>query len=143
MKNDKKDGNNISKTIISIFFSIALAAAAGLIICVLILFLTAVIIVKSQNVPYNIFSGVGIAAACIGSFAGGFITAKIKKSMGMLWGAVCAAAMFLVLLTAGLIMGGGISGLTFLRLGLMLIVGSLGGILGVNKQPKPKYRRKF
>lgn len=139
MKNEKSGGIPLAKTCIAL----AVGAVIGMLVCVLILWLTAFCIVKSESVPYNAFAVIGIIAVCIGAFAGGFLTAKIRKSMGMLWGGVCAALIFAVLFCIGLIMGGNISGLSFLRLGLMLIVGALGGVMGVNGKKKLNRRKSF
>lgn len=131
------------KLILKTGISLAIGTGVGIGICLLVILLAAFVIVKSQSVPYQAFSVISIVSACIGSFCGGLLTAKLRGSMGLLWGAASGMTIFLILLAVGGILGGGFSGLLFLRLALMLITAALGGVLGVNGKKKKRKSKSF
>lgn len=112
----------------------------GVTVTVLVTALTAMIFVKTGIVPNTPVQKIPCAAAalCIGAFFGGYVTARIVKSMGMTMGAICGAAVFAVILAAGSIMGSEIGIVTIMRFLLTVIAGAFGGVIGVNKRKRRK-----
>lgn len=116
--------------------AVLVGACVGLAAAAVLLLLTAVVIVKSGHVPYAAIVPAAIAVVCAGAFLGGYTAARIRKSKGLLLGAVGGVVLFLIFWAAGAA-AGGISGVsTLLRLLLMTAAGAFGGVLGVNRRKK-------
>lgn len=81
-----------------------------------------------------------LVAACTGAFCGGFVCALSADSRGMLWGALCAAVIFLLILAPAAVSGGTIGAMCLLRMSVMLISGALGGVIGINSTIRRKRR---
>ncbi len=120
--------------------SVVVGAIVGIVAVLLIIVLFSFIIVKSESVNYYLLMPFGIAAACIGAFSGGFVSARISGSAGMLIGAVSGAFMFILLLGAGAVLGELPEAVSFLRLVLMVLSGAIGGVVGVNGKRKRRRR---
>ncbi len=118
--------------------SLVTGTIIGTAVSFLIILLAVFFIIKMQSMPYDALAPISIAAASVGSFCGGYISARANKSLGMVIGAVCGGIMFVLLAGTGLIMGGTAGLVTLLRLALMLLFGAAGGVLGVNKRKRRK-----
>ena len=121
-------------------WSLGIGSVTGTIVSTLILLVYAFITVKVQNVETSLSIPVNIAALCIGAFAGGFLCAKVRKQNGMMYGALCAVLVFLLLMILTVCCGAQPTVQTLLRLAAMIPVGAIGGILGVNGKKKRKRR---
>ena len=111
---------------------------AGTVLTVIFVMFGAAVMVKMQKVMYNMTVPFAMAALCIGALGGGYITARINKSMGIAVGAVCGTGVFLILLALGAIFGSELGIVTMIRAAVAVISGALGGVLGVNKRKKHK-----
>ncbi len=120
--------------------SVAIGAICGIAAVLLIAALFSFIIVKSESVNYSLLIPFGIVAACIGTFGGGFISARISGSAGMLIGTVNGVLMFVLLLGAGAVIGEMPEAVSLLRLVLMVLSGAIGGVVGVNGKRKRRRR---
>ncbi len=120
--------------------SLVAGTLGGLAATAVVLMIFAFITVKMQNVNYDVFLPVVIAAACIGAFCGGYLSARINRSAGLAIGAVSAVLIFAVLLCVSAALGAVPQAAAALRLAAMVISGAIGGVLGVNKRRK---KRKF
>ena len=125
---------NIKKIVKSEIFGMA----AGIIFTLIFTAFFTAVMVKMERVAYNAVLPFGWGALCIGTFGGGYITARINKSMGMAVGAVCGVGVFLIVLAVGAILGSELGIVTLVRAGTAVISGALGGVLGVNKRKKRK-----
>ncbi len=125
---------NIKKIVKSEIFGMA----AGIIFTLIFTAFFTAVMVKMERVAYNAVMPFGLGALCIGTFGGGYITARINKSMGMAVGAVCGVGVFLIVLAVGAILGSELGIVTLVRAGTAVISGALGGVLGVNKRKKRK-----
>jgi len=125
---------NIRKIIKSEIFGII----SGIVLTLIFTLFGAAVMVKMQKFTYNMTMIFAVAALCIGAFGGGYIAARINKSMGMAAGAVCGVAVFVILWAAGALMGTQIGIVTLIRGIAAVISGALGGVLGVNKKKKRK-----
>ena len=129
--------NNISKKltrglIIGIAVSVAFTALITLIL--------AFILDKSGKLPYSALDYITLAAGALGTFAGGYIAARIIKSSGLIVGAITGAVVFALTFIIGLTRGNGISLFALYRLSAYVFASLLGGILGVNKGDKIKIK---
>lgn len=128
--------NNISKKltrglIIGIAVSVAFTALITLIL--------AFILDKSGKLPYSALDYITLAAGALGTFAGGYVAARIIKSSGLIVGAITGAVVFTLTFIIGLTRGG-ISLFALYRLTAYVFASLLGGILGVNKGDKIKIK---
>ena len=109
--------------------SFAVMLAALCLICGLMMMLSAI--------PFDSLPYITLIAAAAGVFAGGYISAAITGSGGLIVGVLCGAASFLVLLLIGLCAGTSSPGaVTIIRLIVCVLFGALGGVKGVNRREK-------
>ena len=82
-----------------------------------------------------------IASVCcaMGSLFGGYISAKLCKSKGLINGVLTGFCIFLaVTLISLFVSGGSFTIMTIIRMIIVLTSAAIGGILGVNKLTKKK-----
>lgn len=115
-----------------------LGIIAGTVLTVIFVMFGAAVMVKMQKVVYGTAVFFAALSLCIGAFGGGYITARINKSMGMAAGALCGAGIFLAVFAAGAVLGNGLGTVTLIRAVTAVIAGAFGGVLGVNKKRKRK-----
>jgi putative membrane protein (TIGR04086 family) len=78
-----------------------------------------------------------MAAAAIGAFLAGLTAAAVARQNGLLLGAVCGLLLFLLILVAGVARYAGVSGThALLKFVVLLVCGSIGGVLGVNMRKR-------
>ena len=107
---------------------------SSIIIYSLLLFLTALLISKGGNIPYEFMEILMILISTLGSFAGGFISGKFSKNRGWLSGLLCGGILFFIFFICGLIVTH--SSLTIITAtrGIAIILAStIGGIIGISK----------
>ena len=133
MQNKGTDKFLNKKSIKAILFG----AVTG-IFAVTILFLIAGFgISKLDTYPASIIDYVILAIIFIGGLIAGFVTGRIYKSSGILYGAMTGIVLFLIILFAGISsIADGMSLFTLYKLALLVISSALGGIWGVNKKDK-------
>lgn len=125
---------NINKMIRSEIFGII----SGILLTLIFTAFSAAVMVKMQKVMYPAIAPFAIGSICIGTFAGGYITARINKNMGMAVGAICGLLVFVIFLGAGAIFGSELGVVSIIRGIVAVIAGALGGVLGVNKRKRRK-----
>ncbi len=112
--------------------AVTIGAAAGTVICLLLLLIMAAII-AAQDIPKAAVVPMAVVAAAIGTFAGGFICARIAREKGLLLGLLCGALLYLMILLAGTIwFRDAHSAYVFIKLAILVGCGGAGGIVGVN-----------
>ncbi len=109
-----------------------IGTAAGTLIIILLMLVISLIITKTKSFNVEIITPAAVICGCVGSFAGGYISARIRRSSGMLSGIVSAAAILFLMLCAGVIAGSLPTVTMLLRAAAMLLSGALGGIIAVN-----------
>ena len=109
----------------------------GLLLSVILMCICAVIIINIGVIPYEILNYVMLAVLGTGGMFAGFITARITKSAGLIVGAITGAVIFILTTIIGMLKGtDSFSLLTVYRLLTTFVLGTFGGILGVNKREK-------
>ena len=132
MRYDKSE-NNLTKAVKAILSSTIM----GTFFSILTLVISSFLFVKSQNISATVITPLTMFAIALGAFISGYITARIIKSNGLFWGMIAGFVMFSVVFIAGLMISNGeISTLVLVKLTLMLLMGAIGGIAGVNKKSK-------
>ena len=109
-----------------------LACGIGIIFTFIVLFLLAVITtlfdINCDFMPA--IASIGLGA---GAFSAGFITAKLNKQKGLIFGILCGIVIYAVCFISQLIFGSASFNLSsFSRLIIALCSGGIGGIAGVN-----------
>ena len=107
------------------------------VVCTTLLLLLAALLIRSVDIPRSSITPLAVAAAGIGAFVAGLSAALVAQRNGLILGAVCGLALYLIILLAGIADGGGIDG-TFgmIKLAVLTVVGAVGGILGVNRRKR-------
>lgn len=132
MRYDKSE-NNLTKAVKAILSGTIM----GTFFSILTLVISSFLFVKSQNISATVITPLTMFAIALGAFISGYITARIIKSNGLFWGMIAGFVMFSVVFIAGLMISNGeISTLVLVKFTLMLLMGAIGGIAGVNKKSK-------
>ena len=85
------------------------------------------------GIPQAAVTPMAVAAAAIGAFVGGFVAARIAKTRGILFGALCGLILYLLVMASGFAVLRDIRGTyAVVKLALMVVSAAVGGILGVN-----------
>ncbi len=117
--------------------SVGIGVLCGVIVCSILLILLAVVFTKSSSPPHNLIDPIMLVCCGLGAFAGGYFSARLSKEKGALYGAASGFLMFIFIFISGLIsVRGSLTELTLIRLAAMLISGTFGGIVGVNRKGK-------
>ena len=112
--------------------STAIGTCIGLFSTSVLIFLMAAALTVG-NIPAMLISPVTVFFLAFGSFCGGFVSAKICGEKGFFCGAVSGALYFIIAWICGAIFensGFGVSAI--IKLAMMVIASSFGGIVGVN-----------
>ena len=115
----------------------------GVIVGAVITFLSMLLLaflLTVQDFPASAAVPLVSVAAGIGSLFAGFTAAKVHGRQGASVGALTGLALFLIVLLISMFVGGGgLSVLTLIKLIIMLLSASIGGIAGVNVGQKRKF----
>ncbi len=105
-----------------------------------LLAIAALIFGKMGTLPKGIIPVLTTVIGCVSVFLGGFFSALYQKENGLLLGLLSGAVFAVViLLAASLIFKNEFTVGSVGKLAAVLIAGSLGGILGVNRKSKVKF----
>ena len=117
--------------------ALGIGTAAALVLIVLLLCAVAGVLKMTPSIPTGALPYMMMAVTAVGTLLGGYITAAIAGSKGLVMGLCCGLTVFLLLLIIGMSKGtGDIGALTFVRSGVCALCGVLGGIKGVNRREK-------
>lgn len=113
-------------------FPVLIGAAVGVLVCLVVLLITAAVM-TAVVLPMSVVTPLTLAAAALGAFVGGLSAARLSRERGLLYGALSGLLLFLLMVTAGLIVVPDVHGaLLPLKAALTIAGGALGGIIGVN-----------
>lgn len=94
-------------------------------------------VMATGSLSFSLLDTLMIVTLAAGAFFGGYVSARILRENGLLWGLLSGGSMFLLVLLCGVILSGAeFSWLLPVKLSAMLLTGALGGIIGVNQQVK-------
>lgn len=135
MKNGKSvtTENQLSKSTKAVL----LGTIMGTFFSIVILVVSSFLFVKSQNIPTSVVTPLTMFIIALGAFISGYVSARILRNNGLFWGIISGFIMFIIVFISGLMISEGeISTLSLVKLTLMLLMGAIGGITGVNKKVK-------
>lgn len=115
---------------------VAIGVLGGLIVSILILLIFA-IVMTVKDLPQGAVDPLACVSIAAGSLTGGFLTARARRSRGLLYGMISGLGFFLVLWVTGVAMHeAAASILVLVKLALSLVLGCVGGVAGVNVKRK-------
>ncbi len=110
---------------------------AGCTAMTLLMCITSAGLLISGTLPHDALKWIMIVLSAIAAFISGYVTSRVTKVNGLMWGALSGVALFIIVLLAGLIYGdGSFTYITLVKLLILTFFGALGGIKGVNKKDK-------
>lgn len=122
--------------------SVLLGAAVGLCVSVLLLCASAAVIVKLGTLPSDYLPIITIIIGAAGAFVSGYTAVAMYKKRGLLTGLITGAVMFAAVFVTSLLSGStdDLAG-TLIKCGVFILMGSIGGVVRVNKREKVKRAR--
>lgn len=133
MRNEKSQQITIKSMARAVIFG----GLFGGVILILMLFLSAFFVLKMKSLSQMAVFAAAIISSCVSAFLAGFLASRILKSRGIIVGALSALFLFIIVLLTGTILSSDSINLdTLMRFAAMLLSGSFGGILGVNRRPR-------
>ena len=121
------------------FKALLAGTLTGLLICSLLMFLLTFILVKIQKLPTDAIYILLQIIGALSAFIGAYVTVRIYKVYGLLFGLSTGFAIFFVVFVVGVATCVETpSVLSLTKLVAMLCAGSLGGVLSVNKKKSIK-----
>ncbi len=122
--------------------AIVIGSIAGALICAVILGILALIFVRAESIPQRLLFPLIIAVSVLSAFAAGYLTVKISRKRGLLFGAVSGLVLFALFLFAGLAVSNKSAepAQSGMRLLVMVLSGSIGGVLSVSRRRSSKHK---
>lgn len=121
--------------------AVIIGSAASLVIILVILCLMTGVLLILPTIPKAALPYLVLAADAIGVLVGGYLSAALAGSKGLILGLLCGICVFLCQLVIGLLtFDASFDLITFIRLGVMAVCGMLGGIKGVNRKEKVRIK---
>lgn len=115
--------------------------STGCVTLIMLLLLFSCLLLIAGTLPHDYLIWLDIAACCFASYISGYLTTRIIKNRGLIWGVVSGFIMFTIQFIAGLINADSeISYLTFIKLAVFVLFGAVGGIKAVNKKDKMRIK---
>ncbi len=120
-----------------IFKGLIIGVGVSAAVCAVLMCIASLALNMIKGIPYGILDYITVGIAGISVLIGSYIASAIAKSRGLIVGLAAGAILFLFTLAAGLSReGNDISVLTAIRAAVLLLLGALGGIKGVNRKEK-------
>lgn len=122
--------------------SVLSGAAVGLCVCALLLCAAAAVIVKLGTLPSDFLPIITIIIGAAGAFVSGYTSVAFYRKRGLLTGLITGAVMFTAVFVTSVISGStdDLAG-TLIKCGVFTLMGSIGGVVRVNKREKVKRTR--
>ncbi|WP_101697836.1 TIGR04086 family membrane protein [Clostridium minihomine] len=142
MKNPKRPKSSRERTQNPVWATlrpVVFGAVAGAAICMILLLILSLILVAAKQIPQSVLQPITVLIAAVSAFFAGYIAARISKERGMVYGAGASLLLFLLVFLAGLAVTKESVSAYMLTKGLiMVLTGTIAGILSVNKKSKRK-----
>ena len=121
--------------------SIISGILAGLALTALLTILCAWALSQSGKLPRQALDYITLAFCGMGALLGGYLSARINKSAGLICGVAVGFGIFLIIFLSGFSVPQNELGLMSLyKLAAVLVPSAVGGILGVNRKQKIKFK---
>ena len=128
---------NIANDNKSFYINVLIGAGIGVAVTLILLFgIAAIMVLGGMGSAYA--SPLSSVAAAIGAFIGGYFAARKNSAKGLFGGLLVAAVMFILITVVGAFVSEQVTLMSLIRLVIITLAASIGGILGVNKSSKLK-----
>ncbi len=120
--------------------AVVVGALSGAVLCAVLLALCTLAFVSSENVPHGFLQPFVICISVFSSFFAGYVTARLLKQRGLIFGMVSGLLLFLLFFLSGLVLSQNacVASEVTVRLLTMVISGGLGGLLAVSRKSRRK-----
>lgn len=120
--------------------AVVVGALSGAVLCAVLLALCTLAFVSSENVPHGFLQPFVICISVLSSFFAGYVTARLLKQRGLIFGMVSGLLLFLLFFLSGLVLSQNacVASEVTIRLLTMVISGGLGGLLAVSRKSRRK-----
>jgi putative membrane protein (TIGR04086 family) len=106
-------------------------------IVVLLILLSGFLFLVSGKFPQEYLNYLMLGILGIGGLVGGYISARLNNSSGLIIGLITGLLLYLIILIAGLATSfGTVTIFTLYKLLVLAVLSAVGGVLGVNKKDK-------
>ena len=117
--------------------AVAVGTVSSLLLTLLLLCIAAGFMMMLPTIPKAALPYLMLIPCAVSALVGGYIAAAMAGAKGLIMGFLCGICSFLCLLIIGLLtVNSDFGTVTFIRLGIMALFGTLGGIKGVNRKEK-------
>ncbi len=133
MKYDKsmKMDDAINKRIKGLF----IGTLFGTFISIILLILFSMVFIKMKSIPSLAIEPISMVICAISAFLSAYASARIIRENGMVYGIISGFVMFMLMFFSWMIFNReAITTLILVKITLMLLMGAIGGIIGVNKR---------
>ena len=126
------------KPVVEALRAIVVGAVAGAALCAVLLGIFSLVFVSAESIPQGLLSPLVIAVSVLSAFAAGFTAAKLTHRRGLIFGAAAGLLLFALFLLSGLAASNKATdpSVPGVRLLVMVLAGSIGGIVAVSKRGK-------
>ena len=108
---------------------------------IILLLMSAFALTQAGNIPAKQLNIIMLCTDGVGIFFGSYLSLRVIKAKGLMWGCINGLIIFFVIFIAGLMSSTDTIGInTLLKLIISVVCGGLGGIIGVNKRNKVKFK---
>lgn len=108
---------------------------------IILLLISAFALTQAGNIPAKQLNIIMLCIDGVGIFFGSYLSLRVIKAKGLMWGCINGLIIFFVIFIAGLMSSTDTIGInTLLKLIISVVCGGLGGIIGVNKRNKVKIK---
>lgn len=133
MRSDRTDNFNYNKS--TVIKAILLGTVIGVLLFFILIALFSFIFLKAGSLPYDFVTIITLIIGSIGAFFSGYFSVKILKEKGLIYGCITGFILFFVIYIIGSIAFQEVASIkTLLRCLVMVLAGSIGGVIVVNKR---------
>lgn len=120
---------------------VLIGAGISAALCAVLMCIAALILNMVSGMPYGVLSYITLGLQGISVLIGSYIAAAITRSRGLITGLIIGALIFILLTILGFCAKNNSVGImTLLRAVVLLLLGALGGIRGVNKKERVRIK---
>ncbi len=117
--------------------AVIFGSLCSMLIAVVLMCVLSAVILTSGLLPSQLTSIITIVLLSLGTFAGGFIAARITKQAGLITGLLTGICVFFVVTAISLtVSNDSVTYFTLIKLAATVAASGLGGIIGVNRKEK-------
>ncbi len=135
MRSDRTANLNDNKS--TTIKAILLGTVIGVLLFFILIALFSFIFLKSGSLPYDFITIISLMIGSIGAFFSGYLSVRILREKGLLYGCIAGFILFFLIYIIGAIAYQEVASIkTLLRCLVMVLAGSIGGVIGVNKKSR-------